>query len=146
MAKTEYPVPQFDTTTDLLYGMVCGVLLGFTDGVPLVTFPGNVSGAAVPSRTTTQLSTEDIGRSIALVFDRSDPARPVILGCIRPNAKSQTRQDERVVIEGNCEILLRCGKASILLRSDGRVELDGVNIVSRARGRNRILGGSVDLN
>ncbi|WP_092945871.1 hypothetical protein [Roseateles sp. YR242] len=53
---------------------------------------------------------------------------------------------DRVVVEARRQLVLRCGKSSITLHEDGRIEIRGVDLVSRASGRNRILGSSIDLN
>lgn len=51
-----------------------------------------------------------------------------------------------VVIEGEEEVTLRCGKASISLRRDGRVVVKGAYVETHASGTNRIKGGSVQIN
>jgi hypothetical protein len=53
---------------------------------------------------------------------------------------------DRKQIEGLKEIVLRCGKASITLRSDGRVIIRGTYVETRASGTNRIKGGAVHIN
>lgn len=53
---------------------------------------------------------------------------------------------EHEVIEASKELVLRCGKASITLRSDGTVKIQGRDITSWARRRQRIRGGSVNIN
>lgn len=53
---------------------------------------------------------------------------------------------EQEVIEASRELVLRCGKASITLRSDGTVQIHGRDITSWARRRQRIRGGSVNIN
>lgn len=51
-----------------------------------------------------------------------------------------------IVIEAGDELTLRCGEASIRITRDGRVVIRGEHILSRARGTNRIKGGSVAIN
>jgi hypothetical protein len=53
---------------------------------------------------------------------------------------------KRVQIEGSEEIVLRCGKASITLRSNGRLIIRGAYVETRASGTNRIKGGAVLIN
>jgi hypothetical protein len=53
---------------------------------------------------------------------------------------------ERKQIEGSKEIVLRCGKASITLRSNGRIIIRGAYVETRASGTNRIKGGAVLIN
>jgi hypothetical protein len=61
---------------------------------------------------------------------------------------SQTLQvdGKRVVIEGQEEITLSCGQASITLTKAGKILIRGTYLQSRSSGVNRILGGSVQVN
>ena len=51
-----------------------------------------------------------------------------------------------IVIEAGEELTLRCGEASIRITRDGKIVLRGDHILSRARGTQRIKGGSVAIN
>ncbi len=53
---------------------------------------------------------------------------------------------KRVVLEGQEEVVLRCGEASITLTRNGKVVIRGKYLLSRSSGVNRILGGSVQVN
>lgn len=64
-------------------GMVTGRLLGLRDGCPVVDFPAGPPGG-VPARTVVDVSEGDAGREVALMFDGGSPARPVVLGLVRP--------------------------------------------------------------
>ena len=57
-----------------------------------------------------------------------------------------TLDGERVVIDAAEELVLRCGKARIVLRSNGRVLIEGARVETSAEGVNRIKGGSVQIN
>ena len=52
----------------------------------------------------------------------------------------------RVVLDAKDEIVLRCGKASITLRRNGRIVIRGTYVETRSQGTNRIKGGSVQIN
>lgn len=52
----------------------------------------------------------------------------------------------RVEIEAADEIVLRCGKASIVLRRNGRVVIRGTYVETRSRGVNRVKGSTVEIN
>lgn len=54
--------------------------------------------------------------------------------------------DGRVELAAQSELVLRCGKGKIVLRADGRVAITGLDIVSAAERRQRIKGGSVEIN
>jgi hypothetical protein len=133
-------------------GVAIGVLMGFTaDGAPLVVFPGNLSEAAIPARTTAALTQDDIGREVALLFEGGDPALPLVVGrLVRPEPTHVTVArdgvEEALELTAEREILLRCGRASITLTRTGKVLIRGEYISSRSTGANRIKGGSVHLN
>ncbi|MET0341179.1 MAG: hypothetical protein ABW252_09260 [Polyangiales bacterium] len=52
----------------------------------------------------------------------------------------------RVVLEAADEIVLRCGRASIVLRRNGRVQIKGAYVETSSEGVNRIKGGTVQIN
>ena len=114
-------------------------------------------------------------RGVMLSFEDGRPEEPIITGILQPleqlgaEAELQDAQDEdasvdlevgagaiadldarvdgrRVEIEAADEIVLRCGKASIVLRRNGRVVIRGTYVETRSRGVNRIKGGSVEIN
>lgn len=140
-------------------GVVVGRLIGMADQgrVPLVTYPGQPGQAALRARSIAELQSCHIGGEVALAFEHQDPARPLVLGVLRgqpgwsqpvaaPGQVEVEADGQRLTVQANIELVLRCGKASLTLRSDGRIELRGETIVSQAAGANRIRGGSVQLN
>jgi len=83
--------------------------------------------------------------------------RPVLVGLLRDRVEQHASDTstgdlavfadgETVNIQANRQIELRCGKASLLLRADGRVILSGTYVVSTSRGPNKIRGATVTLN
>lgn len=52
----------------------------------------------------------------------------------------------RIVFDAQDEIVLRCGKASITLRRNGRIIIRGTRVETAAEGVNRIKGGTVEIN
>lgn len=68
-------------------------------------------------------------------------------GCVIGRTGPYRRADrEKVRIEAERELVLRCGNASITLRHDGKVLTRADDVATVARRRNRIKGGSVDIN
>ena len=53
---------------------------------------------------------------------------------------------KRVTFDAQEEIVLRCGKASIILSRDGKIVIKGTHLLSRSRGMNKIKGGAVHIN
>lgn len=113
---------------------------------------------------------------VLLVFENSDIRKPIIAGIInnivftpkvdlvdevRTNknekhdvtgvsSKSESVDavidGKKIVFNANEEILLRCGKSSILLRKDGKIVIKGSNLISRSSSTNKIKGSSVSIN
>ena len=128
-------------------GVVIGVLMGFGAGVPLVVFAGNAREAAVPARSLVALGSDAVGAQVALLFEDGSPARPLIVGrIVDPARRPAGVGDERVEIGSDERIELRCGAASIVLDSDGRITIRGRTVTSQASGINRMRGAAVHLN
>jgi hypothetical protein len=138
--------------------VVTGELIAIADEgqTPLVTFAGQIGTAAVRARSVIDLYGAQIGKSVVLVFEAGDPARPIVMGVLRgardwpvsdalPQVEVQA-DGERVLVSARDQLVLRCGKASITLTSAGKVLIQGSYVSSRSSGVNWIKGGSVQLN
>ena len=121
---------------------------------PLVDFPGNPRGPT-PARLLVALATPTLQAAaaarqpVALVFERGDPALPLITGLVQAPTATPTEariDGKRVVITGEEEVELRCGEASITLSKSGKLVIRGASVETRAKGTNRIKGGSVQIN
>ncbi|PRQ03026.1 hypothetical protein ENSA5_19650 [Enhygromyxa salina] len=166
-AKSIPPLPPPANTepTELRPAAILGrVVCVGTDGEILVDFPGNRRGptrarriGVIPDEALCQAAGRPSG--VVLVFEDGDPSLPLVLSlCSTPaaerppalasnNAPLEARLDgRRVVLEGHERIELRCGGAAIELCADGTIKLRGRDIKSLARRRQRITGGSVDIN
>lgn len=89
------------------------------------------------------------GQRIVLAFDGGRADAPIVVGLLQsPGEPPSVAQvdGKRVVIDAADEIVLRCGEASITLRRNGRVVIRGTAVETRAKGVNRIRGGSVQIN
>ena len=152
-------IPQFEqlgesvSSPRRLDGVVIGALVGFAeDGVPLVDFSGNPQDSPVLARTIAVLSREDVGREVALLFEGTDPAKPILIGLIvqpqqqKPRRVSVYRDRERLELTADREIVLRCGNASITLTRAGKVLIRGAYVSSHSSGVNKIKGGAVHIN
>ncbi|NTX37173.1 hypothetical protein HUA74_06010 [Myxococcus sp. CA051A] len=166
-SKSSQPGPQ---VREPILGSRSGQLVGLeASGAPLVDFPGNSSGP-VPARLAVALEPRGLQEAVArrqkvvLLFENGDPALPFIMGLIHEpsptpllDALLETAEPapppteahvdgKRVVIEGQDEVVLKCGEASITLRRNGKVIIKGTYLESRATGTHRIKGGSVEIN
>lgn len=142
--------------TPHIHDLEVGVLVGLSDdGTPLVTFASNPLAAAAIARATLDLQSGDVGCSVALLFEKGDPCKPVVIGRMRRDGQSkgapastvQADIDGKLVtIVAKERLRLVCGKASITLESDGSIDITGVHIENRASGQNKIKGASIALN
>ena len=98
---------------------------------------------------------------MVLLFDGGDARRPIIAGWLQPESDTPrldaaleitlagqraVEVDGRRVIEGQEEVVLRCGEASITLCRDGKIVIRGINLESHAAGMNRLKGATVKIN
>jgi hypothetical protein len=143
----------------------CGRIVAFDfEHHPLVDFPGNPD-EPVAARWLDSVCLDERHlheeATILLVFEHGDLAQPIIVGLmesvlpaaweqhgsVQKNSSRHALVDgRRVTIRGNDEVTLVCGKASITLTKNGRINLRAVEITSRASGANKIRGASVNIN
>ena len=84
------------------------------------------------------------GGLLVTALMEAPPARGIIQS--RTEAASLPAAQGPLHLENDKEIVLRCGKAKVALRADGRIEIIGGYLISRARKVNKIMGGSVQIN
>lgn len=136
--------------------VLVGTLVDWTDeGLPIVKFHDGERIVTALARSTVPLKREDAGRDATLLFERADPSRPIVVGLLQGPVEPEPRRDapqqaeidgERIVLTGQREIVLRCGKASITLTRAGKILIRGAYLLNRSSGVNRIKGGSVQIN
>jgi hypothetical protein len=114
-----------------------------TNGAPVVDFPDNPAGTPVPSMATARYDGIAIGEAVALMFIDGDRTRPLVVGVITQPAEAMS---ERLTFAAAREIVLKCGRASIVLTQAGKVLLRGSYMSLRSSGMQRITGGSVQIN
>jgi hypothetical protein len=79
-----------------------------------------------------------------LVLNPDDPSEK---GCVLGRIGTYKRPNRKhVVLDADEELTIRCGKGSITIRKTGKILVKGFEIVSHAKGANRIRGGSIQLN
>lgn len=133
-------------------GICFGKIVGITnDGRPMVDFPGNsivglVARAAVTCAKRPRVP--PAGIPVVLAFEDGDPAAPVVVGMITAIfcPPSAGEVEEELVFEAGRQISLRCGKSVVTLRRDGKIVIRGAEVITRASGRNKIRGSSVEIN
>jgi hypothetical protein len=99
---------------------------------------------------------------VVVVFEEGDPAFPIIVGWVYDRIVDESRQvshvtvnnsvpealidGDRIVLRSEREIVLECGRSSIVLTKDGKVVIKGTHLVSRSAGPNKIKGSTVNIN
>jgi hypothetical protein len=148
-------LPRTRSHTD---GPVIGrlVALDVDTAAPLVVYEGQPSSGALRARATVDLHGIHIGREVLLVFEKSDPTKPIVVGCLTESAADVLPEmaglvevdadGQRLKVTARNQLVLQCGKARITLTRAGKVLLEGTYISSRSSGVNRVKGGSVQLN
>jgi len=133
----------------VIIGRIAAIL---ESGEPLVDFPGNASGKLISARSLVPITAAEIGREVALTFEDGDAAMPIIAGLLQtpkfaPHPQREVNlDDESLVLTAKKEIVIQCGKSSLILTSAGKVLIRGAYLLSRSSGVNRIKGGSVQIN
>ncbi len=132
-------ISEFDQVTGRIYIVVPNLSLL----EPMVT------------RSIVPITQTDVGREVLVVFEAGETQEPFIVGLLWEHGQAPKIQGapieakvdgQRIVVEGEKEIVLKCGKASITLTREGKVLIRGAYLLSRSSGVNRVKGGSVQIN
>ena len=135
----------------------------------LVDYKGNTIGP-IPAKSIVPMTPDELTSAVAtkheilISFVSGDTEVPVIVGLVQAVPqfadmlfKRTGRQaDEspsdiavdgkRIVLQGEDEVVIRCGPARIVLDRYGHLSIKGTKIHSQSKGANRITGGSVRIN
>jgi hypothetical protein len=131
-------------------GACLGRIVAVQDGIVGVDFVGNPAGP-VAARTTVPLR----NLKDPVLLQLLPGGEPVIVGQIFEGAPVEVSgaaeadvvlKGRRVRIEAETELLLVTGQSKIHLDAHGKVVTTADKVVSRARGANKVQGGSVQLN
>ncbi len=140
-----------------------GKIVGWEPGKGILVELGAAPTEIVIAATIVQLTEQELNqaamerRSVLVMFEDGDRRKPVVVGLLAPvpaparpsqsgSSGEQALTGETIIVRGRDAIELRCGDASITLRSDGRILIRGTNVLSRATEQNRVAGGSVHFN
>ncbi|RJR20300.1 MAG: hypothetical protein C4581_03595 [Nitrospiraceae bacterium] len=149
-------------------GVRIGKVIDVDDnGRVFIDFAGNPHGL-VSARHTSSVNLDALckaassGQDVLLVFENSDPLRPIIIDTISSCNTGTARKEDinlkvdelsdikidgkKMTFDAGEQIVLKCGKASITLTKAGKVIIRGAYLLSRSSGVNRIKGGSVQIN
>ncbi len=112
-----------------------------------------IASLADPAGSDVLLAFDERGIEDPIVVDLVDGRLPAADGRARGAMELEAGEAREVVVDGRRisfdareQITLTCGEAQIEMRSDGRITIRGVDVVSRAARTNRIKGGYVRIN
>ena len=136
-------------------------------GRVFVDYAGNSQGK-VASRYTRSVKLQMLrhahsaNQDVLLVFENSDPMRPVIIDTmsslvdeiVQTDISDSLKSDisevsidgKKITFDAEEEVVIKCGKGSITLKKSGKIIIKGTNLISRSSGSNRIKGSSVNIN
>lgn len=119
------------------------------EGRIFLEVPGEI--APIEAQTTVELTAEHVGRTVVIKLLKGRSATPIILGILRDaqaisRPPIRTLVDDELILSANRKIELRCGRSTLILHRDGKIELRGDSINSRATQSQKIRGGSVQIN
>lgn len=131
-------------------GVSVATFAGFNDDGQFMVVLGDARNP-VQALSTVGLAQSDAGAKIVVAFEKANVRCPIIIGRLHAGAAPATTaflkiDGERVVLQAEQQIELRCGEASLVLTRAGKVMIRGNYVVSRSRGANKIKGAFVDIN
>ena len=161
--KVSVSIPEGQGLQSILVGEIIEIS---GDGVAILEVPG--IARPVAAKTVVQFNNDSgtaeslVGQQVVVIIQEQPAQDVIILGLVNDaimiNGCADVRSDEistkstktvkgqRVEIEARDELQLKCGKSTIVLRSDGAVIVKGENISSRAKRHNKLKGAQISIN
>lgn len=128
--------------------MSCDVLQASRDGaLPLRTNEEVlVACPAEPGHRAVLIGAIGLAPTPAAVDDRTISEALGLTGSPQPTEAAHRVRARQIIIEAGEELTLQCGEASIRITRNGKIVIRGEHVLSRAKGTNRIKGGTVAIN
>ena len=141
--------------------VVVGSIKDIVDNQIMIAYERNLMPFVQPALATIEISAADISRQVALLF--TEQGQPIVMGFITAPVISSAASNsvvnpdntmafdivqdgEHCQIQATKSITLTCGDSSFTMNSQGEIAINGKNITSKARKKNNILGGTINLN
>jgi hypothetical protein len=143
--------------------VVVGSIKDVVDHQIMIAYERNLMPLVQPALATIEISDADISRQVALLF--TEQGQPIVMGFITaPVVKTSTinpektnnsektmafnivQDGEHCQIQASKSITLKCGESSISMNNKGEIAINGESITSKARKKNNIIGGTINLN
>src|SRR5262245_53174605 len=130
-------------------GVVAGTLVWLPAAhAPVVDYPGNPLGRGVAARSLVLLCEDDVGREVALGFDKAHSHHPTVLGfiCGRHPVHPALLELEilwarppQIILDGQPlvfpsgqEATFRCGEVVVTVNRSGQVAIRGIYALDRS--------------
>lgn len=149
-----------DNFSESIEGVKTGVIESINeDGEMFVDYKNNPFGQLM-ARSVVKIEKTDVDKAVLVVFEEGDPTLPIVIGLLYDKPASETYEcnirkeqvdhfevdGEKLVLNAENEIVLRCGKSSLIMKRDGKILIKGVNLINRAKEVNKVKGASVQIN
>ena len=121
----------------------------------IITYERNLIPQKQAALATVSVSKSDVSRQVALMF--TEQGQPIVMGFITPPASELDSQSaamefdiiqngEHCTIQATKSISLQCGESNFTMNSQGEITMNGENITTKARKKNNLIGGTINLN
>lgn len=130
----------------------------------IITYEKNLIPQKQSALATVSVSKSDESRQVALMF--TEQGQPIVMGFITPpvstpenatTAKQEincensmefdiVQDGEHCTIQAIKSISLQCGRSNVTMNSEGEITINGENITTKARKKNNLIGGTINLN
>ena len=133
----------------------------------IITYERNLIPQKQAALATVSVSKSDVSRQVALMF--TEQGQPIVMGFITPPASELDSQSsssdsshtnnqgaamefniiqngEHCTIQAKKSISLQCGESNFTMNSQGEITMNGENITTKARKKNNLIGGTINLN
>lgn len=138
--------------------IVIGSIKDVINNQIIISYERNLMPQTQPALATVEISQADISRQVALLF--TEQGQPIVMGFITPpvsmvNSEVKPantmefdviKNGEHCTLQASKSITLQCGDSFFSMNSQGEIAINGENITTKARKKNNIIGGTVNLN
>ncbi len=142
--------------------IVIGSIKDVLNNKIIISYERNLMPQIQPALATVEISQADISRQVALLF--TEQGQPIVMGFItppvsmvNPEVKPEVKpantmefdvvkNGEHCTLQASKSITLQCGDSYFSMNSQGEITINGENITTKARKKNNIIGGTVNLN
>lgn len=144
-----------ESTSEVLSGLFVGKVLCI-DGENIKVELLGENKTIETTLTLCSITKEAVNSLCVIQFIKNNPSQPVIMGLVNSTQESVlsnlsgivkiSEDDERITLNLQKDVMIRCGKSQLYLRKDGVIQMKGDYIDLQAKATQTIKGGSVRIN